>query len=306
MASAYLITEEGWEPEDALARFTEVRMRPGFGEGVSIKSQLRWIKYITTWARELGKIYVEHAVEIEEIKIWGLRGKTAIAIEMFEDKGKVVKIAHTFDETEVVPFETSATGTPKSSGTPQTSATGTPRASNAAPVNSSTDSLPKRKSTEVEDPLRNVILRPKSQLIIPTNDVCVTFSSSIQLPFDFSLVTSIAYFWFNAYFHPDGVLSLEWKELDGLKGTYKKGLRTLDRVEIKFKAVGKETIVKEAEPGKADWKEQTGPASPGAQPQGVGENGGWIRRESNAGEGQALPHTFVSPPADHKTSPEHN
>jgi protein-tyrosine phosphatase len=41
MACLYLISECGWAPNDALARFTERRMRPGFGEGVSILSQLR-------------------------------------------------------------------------------------------------------------------------------------------------------------------------------------------------------------------------------------------------------------------------
>ncbi|KAK0667765.1 protein-tyrosine phosphatase-like protein, partial [Cercophora samala] len=35
MACSYLIAEEGWSVEDALGRFTERRMRVGFGEGVS-------------------------------------------------------------------------------------------------------------------------------------------------------------------------------------------------------------------------------------------------------------------------------
>jgi protein-tyrosine phosphatase len=44
MACSYLISECGWKPEEALARFTERRMRPGFGQGVSIPSQLRWVR----------------------------------------------------------------------------------------------------------------------------------------------------------------------------------------------------------------------------------------------------------------------
>ena len=49
---SYLISEEGWEVEKALKRFTERRMRPGMGKGVSIPSQLRWIEIGRASCRE--------------------------------------------------------------------------------------------------------------------------------------------------------------------------------------------------------------------------------------------------------------
>ena len=80
IACSYLISEEGWAAQDALARFTSRRMRAGFGEGVSIPSQLRWIKYVAWWA-DHGKAYVEGAVEILEVRVWGLRDGVKVSVE---------------------------------------------------------------------------------------------------------------------------------------------------------------------------------------------------------------------------------
>ena len=72
ISCSYLISEEGWSPEDAMKRFTDRRMRPGFGVGISIPSQQRWVRYVDRWARH-GKLYVERPVEILEVHVWGLR-----------------------------------------------------------------------------------------------------------------------------------------------------------------------------------------------------------------------------------------
>ncbi len=80
MACSYLISECGWKPEDALARFTERRMRPKFGTGVSIPSQLRWISYVDRWTKG-GKKYVDREVEIVEVHVWGLRHGVKLSIE---------------------------------------------------------------------------------------------------------------------------------------------------------------------------------------------------------------------------------
>jgi protein-tyrosine phosphatase len=69
---SYLISEEGWAIHKALNRFTERRMRPNMGKGVSIPSQLRWIGYVDRWAKH-GKLYVERQVEVMEVHCWGLR-----------------------------------------------------------------------------------------------------------------------------------------------------------------------------------------------------------------------------------------
>src|SRR5436190_7432816 len=74
-------------------------MRPGFGQGVSIPSQLRWVDYVHQWTRN-GKIYVERSVEILELHAWGLKDGVKVAIEGFVDEGKTIKTFHVFKRDE--------------------------------------------------------------------------------------------------------------------------------------------------------------------------------------------------------------
>ncbi|KYK61315.1 hypothetical protein DCS_02457 [Drechmeria coniospora] len=100
-ACSYLISEEGWTADDALARFTQRRMRPKFGAGVSIPSQLRWVSYVDRWTRN-GKKYVDRPIEILEIHLWGLRIGVRVDVEAFEHEGRKIKILHTFSKEERV------------------------------------------------------------------------------------------------------------------------------------------------------------------------------------------------------------
>lgn len=99
MACSYLISQCGWTPEDALAKFTEKRMRPQFGAGVSIPSQLRTISYVDRWTKG-GKMYVDNEVEITEVHVWGLRHGVKVSVEGFADEGKKIKVLHTFSKKE--------------------------------------------------------------------------------------------------------------------------------------------------------------------------------------------------------------
>lgn len=99
MACSYLISQCGWTPEDALARFTGKRMRPQFGAGVSIPSQLRTISYVDRWTRG-GKKYVDREVEITEVHVWGLRHGVKVSVEGFADEGKKIQVLHTFSKKE--------------------------------------------------------------------------------------------------------------------------------------------------------------------------------------------------------------
>ena len=99
MAVSYLVSQEGWTKVDALARFTERRMRPGFGSGVSIPSQLRWLGYVERWANN-GKIYLERTVEVKEVHIWGLREGVKVGIEGFVEEGRKIKTFHVFNRDE--------------------------------------------------------------------------------------------------------------------------------------------------------------------------------------------------------------
>ncbi|KAI1875014.1 uncharacterized protein JN550_002443 [Neoarthrinium moseri] len=108
-ACSFLISECGWTPEQALARFTERRMRPKFGPGVSIPSQLRWIGYVDRWTKGHKK-YVDRELEIVEIHVWGLRSGVKVAVEGFIDEGKKIKVFHTFQREERLIIEGDAPG----------------------------------------------------------------------------------------------------------------------------------------------------------------------------------------------------
>lgn len=99
MACSYLIAECGWTPEAAVARFTERRMRPNFGPGVSIPSQLRWLTYVDRWTKG-GKKYIDREVEVLEIHVWGMRNGVKLAVEGFVDQGKKIRVFHTFTKKE--------------------------------------------------------------------------------------------------------------------------------------------------------------------------------------------------------------
>ncbi|AEO66545.1 uncharacterized protein THITE_34520 [Thermothielavioides terrestris NRRL 8126] len=109
VACSYLIAECGWTAEDALARFTERRMRPGFGAGVSIPSQLRWVSYVDRWTKG-GKKYVDRAVEIVEVHVWGLRHGVKVSVQGFVDEGKKIRVFHTFKGDERIVVEGDAPG----------------------------------------------------------------------------------------------------------------------------------------------------------------------------------------------------
>ncbi|KAK4663591.1 Telomerase protein component 1 [Podospora pseudopauciseta] len=110
MACSYLIAEEGWTVEDALRRFTDRRMRVGFGEGVSIPSQLRWVGYVDRWANRGGKVYRDGPVEILEVHVWGLRNGVKVEVEGYVEEGKKIRCFHTFTKEERVVVEGGAPG----------------------------------------------------------------------------------------------------------------------------------------------------------------------------------------------------
>ncbi|KAK3323784.1 protein-tyrosine phosphatase-like protein [Cercophora scortea] len=109
MACSYLIAECGWTPQDALARFTERRMRPKFGNGVSIPSQLRWVGYVDRWTKG-GKVYVDREIEIVEVHVWGLRHGVKLEVEGFVEEGRKIRVFHTFRREERIVVEGDAPG----------------------------------------------------------------------------------------------------------------------------------------------------------------------------------------------------
>ena len=100
MSCAYLIAEEHWRPAAALLRFTQRRMRPGFGDGVSIPSQLRWVGYVARWARAGNPRYIERKIEVLEVRAWGLRDGVKIRVNGYVDAGRKIHTVHKFRKSE--------------------------------------------------------------------------------------------------------------------------------------------------------------------------------------------------------------
>ncbi|KAI9934889.1 hypothetical protein AWENTII_005572 [Aspergillus wentii] len=245
VACSYLISQEGWKLEDALQRFTERRMRVGFGAGVSIPSQLRWVRYVDRWANHLEKKYVERPVEILELHVWGLKDGVKVAVEGFVDEGKTIKCFHLFHRSERTVVDRAKTfssekndengnnnSTELLSDTSGSSTAATPRSTTDPTV--TTPVLSRQPSKRIT----GMILRPSKPLIIPSSDVNIDFERRSKAPYTgFAMVTSIAHIWFNPYFeggdkYDSGVFEAEWEAMDGIKGSTKKGVRALDRLKV--------------------------------------------------------------------------
>ena len=267
MAAGYLISECGWSKEDALARFTERRMRPGFGQGVSIPSQIRYVDYITKWAQG-GKKYVERPVEILELHVWGLREGVKVAVEGYIEDGKKIKMFHVFKKNERIIVEG---GTPGGGGLKEwiqdiaSPAPPQPKKSRTIQLDGSTTSLNSAQSTtsKASASLKNtldaeddeaggsaVMFQPKEPLIIPSSDINIDFERRNKARIGgMTMVTSVAHVWFNPFFEgngpgqdgvPDesGIFEIEWSKMDGIKGSLKKGTRALDRLAVVWRYAG--------------------------------------------------------------------
>ncbi|KAI9368409.1 hypothetical protein BJX61DRAFT_546562 [Aspergillus egyptiacus] len=179
IACSYLISQEGWKMEDVLERFTERRMRVGFGSGVSIPSQLRWVRYVDRWTNEMGKTYVERPIEILEIHVWGLRDGVKVAVEGFVDDGQKLKTFHHFhrDERIVLPGDTSTS----QSNSTQPSDDGGNSSSNDTDGKTKTENIKKKKKT-----IKSETTSPTSTTSFTPNDrsplSAESSSSSLPIP----------------------------------------------------------------------------------------------------------------------------
>ena len=277
VATSYLISEEGWSVEDAMLRFTMRRMRSGFGSGISIPSQVRWVGYVDWWTKH-GKVYVERQIEIMEVHIWGLRDGVKVAIEGFVNAGRVIKIFHTFTRHERTLVEGQSPNIPSpAEDTPTQSEKTLPLhesrplndSSEASSPSSSTPNLRLSKSDSSHEPAAAAALfRPSEPLILPTSDINIDFERRNKAKYGLTMVTSVAHVWFNAFFESQqalqqapsnststasdnpptqvlnpadpptsGVFSIHWDAMDGIKGSASKGTQALDRLSVVWRAV---------------------------------------------------------------------
>lgn len=265
-ACSYLISEEGWDRDKALQRFTARRMRAGFGNGVSIPSQLRWVGYVDRWTNKLGKKYVERPVEILEVHVEGLRDGVKVAIEGYEDNGRRIENFHIFNRQEKTIVEDG--NAPTSYKTTKHDAK---KETLSSPIDSTPNSSTHALSAATAANTQTVILKPSKRIILPTSDINIDFERRNQASMGMSMVTSIAHVWFNAFFeggaegNDSGVFSIEWDAMDGIKGSARKGSKALDRLKLVWQYApldGKlEHVITQPERGEpvpegkpADWK----------------------------------------------------
>jgi hypothetical protein len=287
---SYLISEEGWPVHKALDRFTERRMRPNMGKGVSIPSQLRWIDYVHRWAKH-GKIYVERQVEILEVHCWGLRDGVKIQVEGFVEDGKLIKNFHTFtrDEREIVRGEVKTTGMAQAVQEVMYKNGFGPSKTSEGSKNGSTSSLEQQNNVDgtAAEPRASreslpmgtgdVVFRPSTRVVLPTNDINIDVERRNKAAFDLTMVTAVAHVWFNTYFEGNGpeqngnvdqsgIFEIAWEAMDGIKGSSRKGTQAFERIAVVWRALSSDegrpgvviTEPKEGEPVSqakpADWR----------------------------------------------------
>lgn len=267
ISCSYLISEEGWTPEEAMQRFTERRMRPGFGIGISIPSQRRYITYVDRWARH-GKMYIERPMEVLEVHVWGLRDGVKIAVEGYVEEGKVIKKFHTFHghereivrgsirrDTGIADVAMEVLGRKKSvkkkkAGEDNDTPEENPGIKTALDhAQDDMDEKRERGQAESTPSGGDVIFRPKSRVVLPSSDVNIDFERRNKTSLGgFTMVTSVAHVWFNVFFEgqgpekdgkPDdsGVFEIDWDAMDGIKGSSRKGTRAFDKMAVVWKAV---------------------------------------------------------------------
>lgn len=270
VACSYLISQEGWRTQDALKRFTMRRMRAGFGEGVSIPSQLRWVSYVNRWTNELNKKYVERPVEIVEIHVWGLRSGVKVCVEGYIEAGRRIRNFHTFIREEKInvdeDFNPIPSKEPPSNKHMETLISPT----HGTPVSSKSDL-----SSSDSEVAQNVILRPSEPICLDTSDVNIDFERRNKSAYTgFAMVTSIAHVWFNTFFeggglgNDSGVFEIEWDAMDGIKGSARKGIKALDKLKVvwKYPETGHAQPIDEPKTGEpvkegqpADWRGEGNP-----------------------------------------------
>ncbi|KAJ6014061.1 Phosphatase tensin type [Penicillium herquei] len=280
IATSYLISQEGWKKEDALQRFTERRMRVGFGAGVSIPSQLRYVGYVDRWTNQLQKEYVERPVEILEVHIWGLKDGVKVAIEGYEDEGKKIKLIHMFHRRERTVIDSGDSTPSPLEDQQQKSNLSTTWAPSPMGSQSDLSSSDLTRKPPASRTLSAVIFRPENPVIVSGSDVNIDFERRSKASYTgFTMVTSVAHVWFNAFFeggheNDSGIFEIEWEAMDGIKGSAKKGIRAFERLKVVWRYPGTQSVpadatvsgrtINEPKPGEpiceshpADWRGQS-------------------------------------------------
>ncbi|KAK0883925.1 Telomerase protein component 1 [Friedmanniomyces endolithicus] len=229
---SYLISEEVWSREAAEARFTERRMRAGFGAGggegrgaggacLGVRSGVRVaVEGFVEGGRRIETVYTFGAAEREVVR-GVIRDESGFADAAFETMGQKKKRDANSSESTSSINETAADEKHSiSSNTPSESG--------------------------------DVVFRPSTRVLLPTNDINIDFERRTKTKYGgFTMLSSVAHVWFNRFFEgrgpeqggradDSGVFEMEWEGMDGIKGSSRKGTRAFDRMAVVWRVVDQE------------------------------------------------------------------
>ncbi|KAK9462368.1 putative phosphoinositide 3-phosphate phosphatase protein [Lipomyces oligophaga] len=200
MFCAYMIAQRRWSSQRALAHFTSKRMKAGFGEGVSILSQRRYIKYVEQWARDPNREYCEIPVIITEVRILNPVNGLEIKLAGFAGNGDRIETAYEF---------------------------------------TSADHVGQRELTN-PDSGTEIILRPSTDVYISSDvrfQVEKKIHGPAGLFFLSSESSAWFNIFFESRRdEPTGTFTVPWEQTDGFKGTRKRGGKTFDSISIDWLA----------------------------------------------------------------------
>lgn len=101
-ACAYLISAHNMSFEQATEEFTKSRMRPQFGQGISIYSQRRYLKYMHDYVHNLNRQYCPIEIQIDAIKIWRpVYSDLDVRLETHSPNGTAILPVHEFGLFEI-------------------------------------------------------------------------------------------------------------------------------------------------------------------------------------------------------------
>ena len=125
------------------------------------------------------------------------------------------------------------------------SGTATPVSRGPSSPSSETDSV---KGDQTDG--QAVIFKPNKPVILPTSDVNIALERKSLAP-GLSVTTAVAHTWFNVFFEGQGpeklalkpeerpldggVFSVDWEEMDGIKGSRQRGAKAVERIDVVWK-----------------------------------------------------------------------
>lgn len=213
MACAYLIAYENYSWLSAVEKFTKSRMKPWWGDGVSILSQRRYLAYTETWVRERNREYNPSefpGVEILSVRIESPQ-RNGIEIAFHEFKSNGAKKAKT-----VTMGPEGGLKTHRRKG----SIDGTGNSQSGSQV-------------------KHSIYDARKATTFMTPDIGVTFK--LKHPRRLGLMGHSVGLWFNVLFElepgqTESSCSFDWSELDGMFGhSLLRGFQAFEKVEFLFR-----------------------------------------------------------------------